>query len=83
MASAYTLCNGDGEGQPWSCLQVRNRRFIQKLTECEYTGPAIFLEVQHCPISRNNDVGAPRDSALENAIVGLVVENRQFFPGND
>ena len=65
---------GTGSCQ-WRRLRIGNRDFIQELAEREYADLLIFPEIQHCPIASYYNVSVPRHSALENAVVGLVVEN--------
>jgi len=39
----------------------------------------VLLQVEHCPIARDDYVDIAGGGAFENAIVGLVVSHGEFF----
>ncbi|HEX3913275.1 MAG TPA: hypothetical protein VHW71_07200 [Steroidobacteraceae bacterium] len=64
------------------CRSRTGTDFIEELAERQYAAMSKFFEVQHCPIPRYDDVRMRRQSALKNAIAGLVVEDGQLLTRN-
>jgi hypothetical protein len=52
------------------------------LVQREYSNLLIRFPIEHSPITRDDDVGEARHSALENAVIQLVVEDGQLSPGS-
>ncbi len=53
----------------------------QEFTQGHHSDPLVFFEYQHCSIAGHNHFGMGCKRAFENAVIGLIAQDSQCFPG--